>query len=99
MVDTRSGTSWTLTRERIGRSEMPFLEVSMIEQRREFVVLSSKEGANIRELCRRFGISRTTGYKWIERFRREGLAGLEERSRRPQASPHRTCTNMEAKVL
>jgi transposase InsO family protein len=78
---------------------MPFMEVSMNEQRREFVVLSSKEEANIRELCRRFGISRTTGYKWIERFRQEGLAGLEERSRRPQASPHRTCTAMEAKVL
>jgi transposase InsO family protein len=47
-------------------------------------------------LCRRFGISRTTGYKWLERYRREGSAGLIERSRRPNASPLRTTTAVNA---
>lgn len=78
---------------------MAFREVSVMEQRREFAVLAVAEGANIRELCRRFGISPTIGYKWIARFRREGLAGLVERSRRPTMSPRRTPVAIEAKVL
>ena len=78
---------------------MPFREVSVMDQKREFVVFATAEGANVRELCRRFGISPTTGYKWLERYRRVGLAGLAERSRRPQFSPSRTPSAVEAKVL
>jgi transposase InsO family protein len=78
---------------------MPFCEVSMMDQKREFVEFATKEGANIRKLCRRFGISPTTGYKWRERCRAEGLAGLVEHSRRPHSSPQRTSTAVEAKVL
>jgi transposase InsO family protein len=78
---------------------MPFCEVSVMDQKREFATFAMSEGANIRELCRRFGISPTTGYKWIERYRAEGLAGLAERPRRPHSSPHRTASAVEAKVL
>jgi transposase InsO family protein len=78
---------------------MPFREVSVMDERREFVSFAGQEGANMRELCRRFAISPTTGYKWLERFRLEGEAGLIERSRRPHASPHRTLPAVEAKVL
>jgi transposase InsO family protein len=78
---------------------MPFRAVSVIDRRREFVVFAMMAGANIGELCRRFGISRPTGYKWLERYRREGLTGLVERSRRPQTSPRRTPAAIEAKVL
>lgn len=46
---------------------MPFSEVSRMDQRREFVRLAGQEGANITQLCRRFGISRTSGYKWLGR--------------------------------
>ena len=45
---------------------MPWNEVSIIEQRREFVALASCEGANISELCRRFGISRDEGLRIIK---------------------------------
>ena len=38
---------------------MPWREVSVVDQRREFVRLAMQEGANRRELCRRFGITRT----------------------------------------
>ena len=38
-----------------------------MDQRREFVRLAAQEGANRRELCRRFGISPETGYKWLRR--------------------------------
>lgn len=78
---------------------MPFREVSMMDEKREFVGFASADGANVRRLCRRFGISPTTGYKWLERYRREGLAGLAEHSRRPRVCPWRTTSAIEAKVL
>ena len=78
---------------------MPFYEVSVMDQKREFVEFASREGANVRELCRRFRISPTTGYKWLERYQSEGVAGLIERSRRPHSSPQRTASAVEAKVL
>ena len=39
---------------------------------------------NFRALCQEYGISAKTGYKWKERFLREGMEGMEERSRRPR---------------
>lgn len=70
-----------------------------MSQRAEFMTLFSQEGANRRELCRRFGISPTVGYRLLERFRREGAAGLADRSRRPHHSPEQTPDAMEAAVL
>lgn len=67
---------------------MPWREMSMMSERLEFIRLAMKEGANRRELCRRFNIHPDTGYKWIWRFR-EG-ADLTDRSRRPHTSPGRT---------
>ena len=78
---------------------MPFHEVSRMDARLEFVMLASEEGANIRQLCRRFGISPTTGYKWLERWRAARLRGLEEQSRRPQTSPRRSVATIEDAVL
>ncbi|MDP2409577.1 MAG: IS481 family transposase, partial [Pseudolabrys sp.] len=42
---------------------MPWQEVSVMQQRQEFVRLAIQQGANRRELCRRFGISPEIGYK------------------------------------
>ncbi len=77
---------------------MPWREVSIMEQRREFVALAMQEGANRRELCRRFGIHPETGYKWLGRFA-GGDRELSDRSRRPQTSPARTAAAIEAQVL
>lgn len=77
---------------------MPWNEVSIMDQRREFVALGSREGANISELCRRFGISRQTGYKWLGRYA-AGDADLADRSRRPLSTPGRTSSDVEAAVL
>ncbi len=77
---------------------MPWVEVSTVDQRREFVALASLEGANRRELCRRFGISAQTGYKWLSRANGEA-ADLRDRSRRPHASPSRSSGSVEALVL
>jgi transposase InsO family protein len=78
---------------------MPFHEGSRMDARLEFVMLASVEGANFRSLCRRFAISPTTGYKWRERWRIEGMTGLQELSRRPQSSPSRSAVATEKAVL
>jgi transposase InsO family protein len=59
----------------------------LIEQRYEFVTLASVPGANVAELCRRFGLSRDCAYKWLRRFKAGGKAALADRSRRPKSSP------------
>ena len=74
---------------------MPFRGVSVEEQRASFVGLATAEGANVRGLCRRFGISPTTGYKWLKRSAASGAAGLRDGSRRPRHSP---CATAEAVV-
>jgi transposase InsO family protein len=53
------------------------------------VTAESLEGMNVREVCRQRGVSAKTFYKWRARYRAEGLAGLEARSRRPRTSPKR----------
>jgi transposase InsO family protein len=78
---------------------MPWRDVSLVSQREEFVMLAVKEGSNMSDLCRRFGISRKTGYKWIERYRQEGKKGLCDLSRKPSNSPLRTCRETEKAVL
>jgi len=53
-----------------------------MDQRMEFV-LKAVSAPNFRELCREYGISAKTGYKWRERFVEHGMAGLAEKSRKP----------------
>jgi putative transposase len=77
---------------------MPWREVSVMGERREFVRLALQEGANRRELCRRFGISPEIGYKWLSRWY-GGDGDLLDRSRRPHASPARSEPAIEAEVL
>jgi len=76
---------------------MPWRETSAMGQRREFVMLAVQEGVNRSELCERFGISRQTGYKWLDRF----AAGdeLADRSRRPHDNPGRSTAAIEALVV
>jgi transposase InsO family protein len=77
---------------------MPWREVSVMEERLEFVRLAMMEGANRRELCRRFGISADVGYKWLARWA-AGDEALRDRSRRPLSSPGRSSAELEAAVL
>jgi transposase InsO family protein len=57
-----------------------------MEERMEFA-LKAMRTLNFRALCQQYGISAKTGYKWKERFIREGLEGMVEQSRRPKNSP------------
>jgi transposase InsO family protein len=78
---------------------MPFKEVSIVMQREEFCRLALSRGANVRELCRRVGISPQTGYKWLDRYKAAGVEGLADRSRRPLTSPGQTRNRVETTVL
>lgn len=78
---------------------MPFREVSRMEAKLEFVRLASAEGANVRALCRGFGVSATTAYKWLARYREAGAAGLADLSRRPRHSPRRSTARIETSIL
>ena len=66
---------------------------------REFVELAEKREMAFSELCARFGVSRKTGYKWLNRFRERGVSGLQEQSRRPKSSPRRTPEEIARQVL
>jgi transposase InsO family protein len=81
--------------------KMPFVERDMMSEREEFVMFCGREGANISALCLRFGISRKTGYKWLERHRQagQGAGWSGDRSRRPHGCPGRTEAATEAAVL
>jgi len=78
---------------------MPFRERSIVDEREEFCRLALLAGANMRALCRRFGISPDRGYIWLGRYREAGREGLLDRSRKPLASPWRSAAAVEAKVL
>lgn len=57
------------------------------------------KGLNVAEYCREQGISRSTFYKWRSRYRREGLAGLEERSRRPHGPGVQMPADIEGRIV
>jgi transposase InsO family protein len=71
-----------------------------MDAKREFVRLASTDGANVRELCRRFHVSPTTGYALLARSKDcDNEEWLQQRSRRPLTSPTRTDAEMEKRVL
>jgi transposase InsO family protein len=78
---------------------MSWREVTRVSLREEFVRLAMQAGSNRRELCRRFGITPQTAYKWLRRYAEEGAAGLCDRSRRPRHSPTRTIDELAERVI
>lgn len=78
---------------------MPWKARDTMSLRKEFVTLVAREEAHVAELCRRFGISRQSGYKWLERFQQGGVAALMDQSRRPRHSPMRTSEEVEQKIV
>jgi putative transposase len=73
---------------------MPWKETHKMDQRTEFV-MKSMMTSNFRELCREYGISAKTGYKWKQRFLEQGLGGMEDESRRP----HRHAAELSEAVV
>jgi len=64
-------------------------------------VVAVAEGSdlNVSAACRDAGVSRKTFYKWVSRYRAEGLAGLEERPRIPRRTPHRIADDVEDAIV
>ena len=83
------------------KKPMVWMEKNTVSLRQEFVHLARQDGVNVRALCRQFGISPKTGYKWLSRF--EASSGdvqtLQDRSRRPLSSPARSGDAVEQAVL
>ena len=79
------------------RTGMSWSEWDRMSLREEFVRLASNKGTEMSELCRRFGISRKTGYKWRKRYQQEGRGGLADRSREPKSKP--TPLEMEERIV
>ena len=69
---------------------MPWEHSLPMDQKTQFVSEFLRHTISVTELCDRYGISRKTGYKWIDRYQAEGPAGLADRSRRPHSSPDET---------
>jgi transposase InsO family protein len=78
---------------------MPWNPQDTMQLRLEFVTLAMQQEIAFNELCQRFGISRQTGYKWVNRYQAGGREALGDLSRRPHSSPNRTCDELEARVL
>jgi transposase-like protein len=65
---------------------MAWLETSPMTERQRFIDDASDRLFSMTELCARYGISRKTGYKWLDRYAEQGRAGLRDRSHAPQST-------------
>lgn len=70
-----------------------------MDERKRFIEQRQRSGLSLAELCRRFGISRKTGYKWLERWDAEGPSGLGDQSRRPRGCAHAVPPEVVAAIV
>jgi transposase InsO family protein len=70
-----------------------------MDQKTQFIADYLREILSVSELCDLYGISRKTAYKWIDRYLKNGPAGLEDRSRRPHTSANHTPQEVEQALL
>ncbi|MDA2921302.1 IS481 family transposase [Desulfobacterota bacterium AH_259_B03_O07] len=70
-----------------------------MEERARFVLDVEVAEMSVAELCRRYGVSRKTGHKWIRRYRAEGFDGIRERRSRPHTCPHKTSPEWEERMI
>lgn len=78
---------------------MPWRVAGVIECRQAFCEFVTVAGVSVSAACKEFGISRKTGYKWLGRFQREGVAGLSDRRRRPRRRPGQAPSDLERLVV
>ncbi len=78
---------------------MPWKAFSVLDTRREVIRLAQSGEVSTAALCRRFCISRQTGFTLLRRHREQGDAGLADQSRRPRTSPRQVPPGTEAQIL
>ncbi len=77
---------------------MPWKVSQLVSERMKFI-LRLEEGEAMSVLCRELGISRKTGYKFLERYRLHGVEGLNDQKRSPITRPFKTPSSVELKIL
>jgi transposase InsO family protein len=70
-----------------------------MSERVKFIAAYLEHEASFHDLCRDFGISRKTGYKWVRRYEAEGSSALEERSRAPHSHPNAVSSDIVEAIL
>ena len=78
---------------------MPWSQTSPMDQKTQFIADYLRRSLPMTELCTHYGISRKTGYKWIDRYLHDGPQGLENLSRTPFTSPNRTPEHIVSALL
>lgn len=78
---------------------MPWKETVVLDERVRFALACQDELESMSVLCRRFGISRRTGYKWLQRYQQQGLAGLSDRSRARLTHPNQVGPDLREQIV
>jgi putative transposase len=78
---------------------MGWMETCAVDERMRFVIAAGAQEESFAAVCRRFGVSRRIGYKWIERHRAGGVEGLVDRSRAPRHHPNELTQGVAERCL
>ncbi len=78
---------------------MPCKESRIVDQRLQFLSSYQKEEMSVSDLCREFGVSRPTGYRWINRYKEVEPEGLLDLSSKPHSFSHATPERIENAIL
>lgn len=78
---------------------MPWTETTPVNERTRFIEDSNRGLYSMAALCRRYGISRKTGYKWKRRYHQFGLQGLLDMTSTPLSCPHKTAEEVVAAII
>lgn len=78
---------------------MPFAPASATDQKLQFISEWNRKEMAFSQLCLKYGISRPTGYKWVERYQSFGASGLEERSHEARSHPNAIDPKLEQLLL
>jgi transposase InsO family protein len=70
-----------------------------MEERIRLIHRWQEDEGNFAELCREFGVSRKTGYKWLTRYENDGIEALADRSRAPHQQAHAVSVGVQRAVL
>lgn len=78
---------------------MAWSQTSLMNEKIQFIADYLRGTLGMTELCDHYGISRKTGYKWVDRYLNSGPQGLEDRDRAPNACPHKTPAELEQAII
>ena len=78
---------------------MPWEVSTVLDQRMAFLAAARQRDLSMAQLCRDFGISRPTGYKWLRRWQEDPAGGVADRSCAPRTHPHRLAEDLAQEIL